>query len=107
MGKNDAGKFNQSWITLRVISDSDFKSVCNNVKASVDKITSKNYVEDQKICLLETEREEKGVQIKCFWKIVESRERRKVYELKISVLKVYEEDYAYRTNEMIESFTVK
>lgn len=107
LGQNDASKFNQSWVALRVISHSDFKTVCGGVKASVDKITSKNYIENQKTYLYETARREKDVEILGFWKIVESRERRKIYELKVSVLKAYEEEYAARASEMIESFTVK
>lgn len=107
LGKNDASKFNQSWVALRVISDSDFKTVCGNVKASADKILSKNFVENQKIGLFETGRTENDVEILSFWKIVESRERRKIYELKVSVLKAYETDFAQRAGEMIESFTVK
>lgn len=107
LGKNDASKYNQAWVALRVVPDADFKTICGDVKASAEKIISKNYVENQRICLYETERTEKDVAILGFWKIVESRQRRKIYELKISVLQAYEAEYAFRAREMIESFDVK
>ena len=111
LGENNAKNFRQAWATLRVISDSDFQTICKNAKNSSGKITSKKFIEDapedQKIFLLETEKIEKDVVIYCQLKIVESRARRKIYELQLSVLEDYREDFAEKANEMIESFVVK
>lgn len=104
-GKNDASDFRLAQANLKIISDANFETVCERAKASTDSVLSENKAEDQNACLLETEKSEKDVKIYSFWKIVES--RRKVYELKVSVLETYREDYANRVNEMIESFSVK
>ncbi len=107
----EAKNFRRSRATLRVISDSDFETICRNAKNIADKIQSKKFVEDeparQKIFLLENEKSEEGVKFFTRWKIVESRERRKIYEFQISVLEDYLEDYEDRAGEMIASFDVK
>lgn len=110
-GGGSAKNFRQSRATLRVISDLNFETVCKNAKKSVDKILSKNFVgnapEDQKIFLLETEKSEKDIKFFTFWKIVESKARRKVYEFQVSVLEANRKDFADAMNEMIETFAVK
>ncbi|MCY7375705.1 MAG: hypothetical protein LH472_07005 [Pyrinomonadaceae bacterium] len=108
-GKNEASKFRQARAALRVISNSDFKIICENAKKSAGKIKSKNFVKDapagQKIFTLEGETLEDTVKILTFWKIVES--RRKIYELRAAVIENYAEDFADKINEMTASFTVK
>ncbi len=108
-GKNDASQFRQARAALRVISNSDFKTVCENAKKAAGKITSKDFVENapagQKIFTLTGETLESDVNILTFWKIVET--RGKIYELKAAVIKAYAEEFGERINEMTESFTVK
>ena len=111
LGKDEARNLRQSWATLRVVSNSDFQTICKNAKNSAGTIFSKNFVEDapdnQKIFLIEGRKTEKEVEIYSFWKIVESRARRKVYELQVSVLEDCREDFEEKANVMIESFAVK
>ena len=108
-GKNDASQFRQARAVLRVVTNSDFKIICENAKKSAGKIKSKQFVKDapagQKIFLLEGETSEADVKIMTFWKIVESRQ--KIYELKAAVIESYAEEFAERIEEMTSSFTVK
>ena len=110
-GDEEAKSFRRSRATLRVVSGSDFDTVCRNAKKDADRITSKRFVEDatanQKIFLLENEKSESGVKFYTRWKIVESGERRQVYEFQVSVLGEYQEEYADAAGEMIRTFSVK
>ncbi len=107
LGENDAKNFRQAQANLRIITDSDFEAVCENAKASADKILSENWSENPRVYLLESERIEQDVPIISSWKIVENIQKRKVYELHISVIEAYREDYTARENKMINSFVVK
>jgi hypothetical protein len=108
-GKNEASKFRQAKAAVQLISNSDFKTVCEKAKKSVGKIVSKRYVENapagQRIFLLEGETFEETVKIMTFWKIVENKQ--KIYELKAAVIEAYAEDFGDRINALTESFTVK
>jgi hypothetical protein len=107
LGENDAKNFRQAQAKLRIITDSNFETVCENSKASTDKILSEKRFENPRVFLLESESVEKDVSIISSWKIVENIQKGKVYELQISVLEAYREDYAARTGEMINTFIVK
>jgi len=107
LGKNDAGEFRQAWANLRIISDSDFQTICEAAKASADRILSENESENPKSYRFESERRKKGVSVISFWKIVENIRNRKIYELRISVLEAYREEYKAGTSEMLDSFVVK
>ena len=108
-GKNDADKFRQARAALRVISDSDFKTVCENAKKSAGKIKSKKFDENapagRKIFTLTGETSESDVKILTFWKIVEN--NKKIYELKAAIIETYAEEFAERVGAMVKSFTVK
>jgi len=107
LGENDAKNFKQAQANLKIFTDSDFETVCENAKTSTGKILSENWLENPRVYLLETEKIEKEVSIISFWKIVENIRKGKIYELQISVIKAYREDYVARTNEIINSFIVK
>lgn len=110
-GFEEAKDFRRSRATLKVVSNSDFETVCKNAKKTADKITSKRFIEDtpaeQKLFLLETEKSENGVRFFTVWKIVESRARRKIYQFQVSVLEEYREELAEAANQMVGSFEVK
>jgi len=111
LGKDEARFFRRARATLRVISGLNFETVCKDTKNSSGKIISKQFVEDapdgRKIFLLESEKIKQAVKIFSFWKIIESRERRKIYELQIAVLEEHREEFANEIGEMIDSFAVK
>ncbi|MCA1623435.1 MAG: hypothetical protein LC768_06435 [Acidobacteria bacterium] len=110
-GKNDAEEFRQAQARLMVITDSDFETVCENVKKSVGRVLSENFLENaavnQKHCFIESEEIKNNVKIISFWKIIKSIQKQKIYELQVSVLENYREEFQDRINEMLESFAVK
>ena len=109
-GKNDADEFRQAQANLLVFSDSSFEAVIENIRKTNEKILSEKLLENtsekQKICLIESEKLEKNVTVKVFHKIIESNQNRKIYELKVSVLDAYLEEYKTGINDMLESFVV-
>jgi len=110
-GKNDADEFRQAWTNLVVISDSNFEAVIENIRKTNAKILSEELLEnspdEQKISLIETEKVEKDVVVREFYKIVESKKQHKIYQLQISVLDAYKENFSDKIREMLESFAVK
>ncbi len=106
-GKNDADEFRQASANLIVTADMNLKTAIDNIRNSDEKILSENDVEARKICLVETEKIEKNIIVKNFYKIIEISQPQKIYRLKISVLDVYLEEYKNKINEMLESFVLK
>lgn len=110
-GEDKAKKFRVSRATLSVIKDLNFDAVCKNAKKAAGKILSKNFVSDapegQNIYLMEGEKIENDIKIHTFYKIVESRERNKIYEFQIYILESKLEDFREQANEMLETFRVK
>jgi hypothetical protein len=110
-GKNDADEFRQAWANLIVISDLRFESVIENIRKSGGKILTEKFLGDasekQRICLIESETIEKNADVKIFHKVIENNEHHKIFQLRISVLGAYQENYVERINEMLESFVVK
>lgn len=103
-GEKAAKDYRHAQANLRIIPNGNFKGVCEDAKVSADEILSE-YNTQEKTYLLESGRTEKEVKIFSFWKIVEG--NRKIYELKISVLEKYADEFADRINLMIDSFRVK
>ncbi len=110
-GFEEAKDFRRSRATLNVSANADFETVCKDAKKTADKIISKRFVEDtpanQKIFWLENEKSTNGVKFFTLWKIVESREKRKIYQFQVSVLEEYREELAEAASEMLGSFEVK
>lgn len=103
-GEKAAKDFRHAHATLKILPNENFKVVCAAARAASDAILSE-YKPTDETYLLEGERTENDVKVFSFWKIVAA--NRKIYELKISVLEKYADEFADRINEMIESFRVK
>lgn len=91
-------------------AQSTFADECARAKNSADKIASEKISENdagERICLLETERIEDDVRTIDFRKIVESRSRQKIYNLRVLVLPPFRADYIERVDEMMNSFHLK
>lgn len=110
-GKNDADEFRQAWVNLVVTSDLNFPAAIESIRKADGKILSEKLSPDapdgQKICLIESEKIDKEVKVKKFYKIVESSKHREIYQLRISVLDAYKEIYSSEIREMLDSFVVK
>jgi hypothetical protein len=99
-------------VYLSVAADSDFAAVCESAKQKTDKILSEETLkssDDEKICLIESEKTDKEEEIDFFEfrKIVESRSQHKIYELRIAVLKAFRDEFSERIGEMLNSFHLK
>lgn len=102
----------QAHALLIVKNDLNFEEVCAQAKKNADKIMSERFLENEngdggKVFLLECEKRENDIAAIEFRKIVESRARGKIYDLRVSVLPPFREIYIDRVNEMINSFQVK
>ena len=101
----------QASFDLTATTGSDFETVCREAKNSIGKVSSEQVEPDtgrgQKICLLEGEETKSGVRSSIFHKIVESEGRRKIYDLKISVLADFRAGYDDRIGEILKGFSVK
>ncbi|CAN5296431.1 hypothetical protein BH10ACI1_BH10ACI1_25580 [soil metagenome] len=105
-GKEDAEEMRQAEIFISV-SDKNFGEVCDETKAGAENVLSEEVSDAEKKCLIETETTIGNILVLEFDKISESENSNKVWRLKISVLKDFEEDYRERIDEIIESFRVK
>jgi hypothetical protein len=96
---------------MRILPNTDFRTARVNIKNSADEVLSDEVEIDpppaQKIRFLVTEKTEDEQKRREFWKIVENTKTNKIYELKVSVLEKYLDEYAEKAEEMIGSFTVK
>ncbi|MGI8495864.1 MAG: hypothetical protein ACR2L1_11220 [Pyrinomonadaceae bacterium] len=110
-GKNDAEEFRQARADVTIFSDLNFTAAIKNVEKNSGKVLSKNLTEDvsqrQKTFLIATENIEQNVAVRNFYKIVESGENHKIYQMQVLVLEAYQAEYSERINQLIESFTVK
>ena len=101
----------QAHAFLTVKDGANFQAACIEAKKKAGKIAfEKTFKADaggEKICLLESEERIDEASMIVFRKIVESRARKKIYNLQISVLPAFRPVYIDRINEMMESFRIK
>ena len=101
-GKGEAEEMRQAEIFIKSYADKSFAEVCDGIKTGAENIVT--FSDAEKICLIETEKMVEETDVSEIYKIIESG---KVYELKISVLTDFKEDYQERIDEILESFRVK
>lgn len=110
-GEGAARSIWQAQAQLKVYAGKKTKAVAADVKKNADEILSEKILKDapagQKITLIESARIEDEHKRREFWKIIEDLKSKKIFELRISVLNNYFEDYAGKIETMIESFSVK
>ncbi|MGI8641971.1 MAG: hypothetical protein ACR2MG_18735 [Pyrinomonadaceae bacterium] len=96
---------------LTVSSGLNFAVACKKARQEAGKILSEKVLKDapegEKICFIESEKSENEVKFYEFRKIVESRKQQKTYDLKISILKAFRDDYVSRVDELMNSFELK
>lgn len=109
-GKNDAEELRQAEANLIVSLNSDFGTIIEEAKASAGKILSEKITDDlnagQRICLIESDDTKAKVAVRKFYKFIENNRRHKIYQLQISILDAYREEYADKADEMLESFVL-
>ena len=110
-GEKEARNTRRAEAFLTVAENFNFDAECERTKKSAGKILSERVLENgegERVFLLESEEKgENDFPVIVFRKIVESRERRKTYDLKVSVLQPFRDVYIHKVNEMINSFRLK
>ena len=108
-GTGAAEEFRQARAELRVHSNAGFDEVCRTAELTIGKIFSKAKSEGgaERTCILSGEKTENEIETEIFYKIVESKTRKKVYELKISVLSGFEGNYSSAASEFLNGFNLK
>lgn len=110
-GENDERNTWRAQIYLTVAAGLKIAAICEAAKLESDKILSekilKNSISDEKICLIESEKIEEEIEFYEFRKIVESENKQKTYDLRISVLKSFRDQFSDRINELENSFRLK
>lgn len=112
VGERAAGRLRKSLVKLTVSDGLNFDTLRKEIKKDAQEFVStefdENAPEGQKICLIETKKEnEDEVVTVILNKLVESRQKKKTYNLEISVLEQAREEYEDRINRMFDSFEVK
>lgn len=100
----------QAHALLSVKDGLNFKSESEKARQAAGKIVSEkvfNEPNGEKVFLIESEKTENNAPLTEFRKIVESRRQKKTYNLQITVLRPYRENYIDEVNEMINSFQLK
>jgi len=106
-GKGDAEDIKQAQVFVSVFPDANFTEICADTKKAAGEILSEELAENEKICLIKSEETIENATAYNFYKIAGSDERKKVYVLKISVLKELLEEYQDPIDETLESFRLK
>ena len=106
-GKDNADNIRQASAELRVFEDANFEDICEGAKESVTRVVTESVAKigEATSRVIEAEQDENGIGLIIFYKITER--SGKIFQLKISVLPEYKNDYAVRMEEMLESFTAK
>ena len=108
-GTDAAENTRQAQASLRVYENADFDEICRIAEQSAGKIISEETTAsaDEKIRFLRGEKTEDEIESEIFYKIVASKLGNKIYELKISVLNEFRENYAAAVSEFLNGFKEK
>jgi hypothetical protein len=106
-GENKAGRdAPRAKFTISVFENGDFQKICQDTKESSGRVLTENSPH-QTIYLLETEQTADETDWQFFHKIVESKRQQKVFDLKISVLHEFRDEYNDKIKEILDNFVVK
>ncbi len=111
LGERSMGRLRKSLVKLTVSDglkfDEQRREIKKNAPEFISTVFTENAPADQKICLIETKKEENEIKTVFFNKLVESRNLKKTFDLEISILEEYRDEFEERINLMLESFAVK
>lgn len=106
-GEADAKKIRQARGELTVNDNATFAEVLKSAKGAVGKVISEENIkqDDHRICLIDAEATEKGVDMVVFHKIVDG--GKKIYDLRFAVIDEFKDDYLSRVEGMRDRFAIK
>jgi hypothetical protein len=111
VGERAAGRLRKSLAKLTVSDGLVFDRLRGEIKKNAEEMVSVNFDDDapegQRICLIETKKESDGITTVIFNKLVESRPLKKTFNLEVSILEDYKDEYEERIGRMLASFAVK
>lgn len=106
-GRDQSDSVRQVSAEVRKFADGNFDEICERAKIDSIRIVSEDtgVLNGSKWCVIEAERIEIGVTLDVIYKILATEGG--VYELRISILPEYKNDYSTRTDELLDSFVLK
>ncbi|HEY0428063.1 MAG TPA: hypothetical protein VGC76_09810 [Pyrinomonadaceae bacterium] len=106
-GTGDAEALRQAHIFISVSTGKNFAEVCEETKKSAGKILMDGISESDNSYLIKSEETTENAPAYNFYKIIESERNQKAYELKITILQDFLDDYQNRVDETLRSFRLK
>lgn len=111
LGERSAGRLRKSLAKLTVSDGLVFDNLRKEIKKNAEQFVSVRFDEEapegERICLIETKKEADEITTVFLNKIVESRRQKKTYDLEISILEEYRDEYEERIDRMLDSFALK
>ncbi len=110
LGERSMGRLRKSLAKMTVSDGLNFDNLRKEIKANAPEFVSVNFdanaPDGQKICVIETKKTDDEITTVFFDKIVESRKQKKTFDLQISILEPYRDEFEERINKMFDSFKV-
>jgi hypothetical protein len=103
-GKAEAEDVRQAEIFIEIFDGKTFAQVCDEIKSDAESVLYEEFSDEEKICLLETEKTIDEIEVSENYKIVGNG---KVFQIKVAVLKNFKSDYEERIETIFDSFRVK
>lgn len=103
-GNADAEEIRRAEIFIKSFSGKTAKQICKGIKTQAGKIVYEEFSDDGKICLLDVEKTVRKIEVCEFYKLIE---KGKVFQIKIKVLKDFQDEYKERIETIFDSFRVK
>lgn len=111
LGERSMGRLRKSLAKMTVSDGLKFDNLRKEIKKEAQEFVStifdENAPEGERICLIETKKTDNEITTVFLNKIVESRRQKKTYNLEISVLEDYRDEYEEKMGEMLNSFLLK
>jgi hypothetical protein len=106
-GRDQTDGVRQASAEIRAIDDASFDEICERAKIDSVRVVSEDIgiLNGTKSCVIATERNDAEITLDAIHKIVEG--VGKTYEITITVLPEYKEDYSRKIDEMLGSFALK
>lgn len=106
-GEDDAKKLRHAWAELEVHESSDPDGIIGEIKRSAEKVLEEKTIREgeRQVYLIDAERLENGVPVTTLYKITANGS--KVYEMRISLLDEFKENFLQKSEEMRASFRLK
>lgn len=106
-GRDQADDMRQASAEIRAFVDANIDDICERAKINSVWVVSEDIgiLNGAKSCRVETERIDGEITLNAIHKIVAG--NGKIYDLTITVLPEYKEDYSRKIDEMLDSFALK